>query len=447
MASPGPTSSGSGVLAYLNFVVVGAPDSTTPMTVASISINDGAVQVQAANGSFTVNQVFNVGGTVTYWNGGVGVPGVTATLLGNATYSGTSGTNGVFSVAGAAAGNYTLSLSKSDDTNGITAYDASLVLQDDAGLITLTGPAAIAADVNNSGQITAFDAYYILQKAVDAITLPFPGAGKVWDFEPNSRTVTGLTNNLNGQNFTAILLGDVSGNWAPSQQIGIQSYAPVTVALKTLVTTLTPDTNVWLLLKSTSPAVYSIDLTLAYDAGTTQVRNIQTGPLGGTFVTAWNTNQSGVIKVALASAVPLQGIGGMMIFDVGGSSAASLQISSISINEGLVDAQIDPTGATFDLDSAGNGLSDWQEIQAGLDPLNPNQFLKAMNVNVNGDGSRIINVSSVSGKTYQLQFKNALSDSSWQNAGSPVTATGAITPLPDADTGKAARFYRVQLVE
>jgi hypothetical protein len=46
MASPGPTSSGSGVLAYLNFVVVGAPDSTTALTVASISINDGAVQVR-----------------------------------------------------------------------------------------------------------------------------------------------------------------------------------------------------------------------------------------------------------------------------------------------------------------------------------------------------------------------------------------------------------------
>jgi hypothetical protein len=383
---------------------------------------------------------------VTYWNGGAGVPGVTATLLGNATYTGTSGTNGVFTVAGAA-GDYSLSLSKSDDTNGISAYDASLVLQHDAGLITLTGPAAIAADVNKSGQITAFDAYYILQKAVDAIPLPFPGAGKVWDFEPNSRTVTGLTNNLNGQNFTAILLGDVSGNWAPSQQVGIQSYAPVTVALKKLVTTLPPGTNIWLVLKSPSAAVLGIDLTLTYDSGTTQVRNIQPGPLGETFATAFNTNQSGVIKVALASAVPLQGIGGMLLFDVSGSSAATLQISNVSINEGLVDVQIDSTGATFDLDSDGDGQSDWQEIQAGTDPMNPNQFLKAMNVNVNGDGSRIINVSSVPGKTYQLQFKNALPDTSWQNVGGPVTATSAITPLPDADTGKTARFYRVQLVE
>ena len=446
MASPGPTSSGAGVLAYLNFVVVGAPDSTTALTVASISINDGAVQVQAANGSFTVNRVFNVGGTVTYWNGSVAVPGVTATLLGNTTYSGTSGTNGVFAVAGAA-GDYTLSLSKSDDTNGISAYDASLVLQHDAGLITLTGPAAIAADVNKSGQITSFDAYYILQKAVDAITLPFPGAGKVWVFEPNSRTVTGLTNNLNGQNFTAILLGDVSGNWAPGQLVGIQSYAPVTVALKKLVTTHPAGTNIWFVLKSPSAAVYGIDLTLAYDSGTTRVRNTQTGPLGEAFAVAWNTNESGVIKVALASAVPLQGIGGMMIFDVSGSPAATLQISNVSINEGLVDVQIDSTGATFDLDSDGDGQSDWQEIQAGTDPMNPNQFLKAMNVNVNGDGSRIINVSSVPGKTYQLQFKNALPDASWQNVGGPVTATSAITPLPDADIQNNARFYRVQLVE
>ena len=445
MASPGPTSSGSGILAYLDFEVLGFPNSSTALNVASVSLNDGAVQVQAANGSFTVNRVFNVAGTVRYWNGSVGVPGVTGTLLGNKTYSGTSGTNGVFAVAGAEAGDYTLSLSKSDDANGISAFDASLVLQHDVGLMTLTGPAAIAADVNKSGQITAFDAFYILQKAVDSISLPFPGAGKVWEFQPGRRTVQGLTNDLNGQDFTAILLGDVSGNWAPGA--GIQSYAPVTVALKTLVTTHPAGTNIWLLLKSPSAVVYGIDLTLAYDSGTTRVRSIQPGPLGETFATALNTNQSGVIRVALASAVPLQGIGGMLLFDVGNSPAANLLITNISINEGLVEVQIDLTGATFDLDSDGDGHSDWQEIRAGTDPLHASQYLGVESLKINNDGSKTIRMFSVPGKVYQLQHKNNLSDTIWSNAGNEITATAGITSLADPVPSQTNRFYRVKLVE
>jgi len=445
MASPGPPASGAGILAYLDFEVVGLPNSSTTLQIASVSLNDGAVPVQAANGSLTVNRVFNVGGIVRFWNGSVGVPGVTATLLGNKTYSGTSGTNGGFTVAGAEAGDYALSLFKSDEANGITAYDASLVLQHDAGLITLTGSAATAADVNQSGQITAFDAFYILQKAVDSITLPFPGAGKVWEFQPASRAVQVVAEDLSGQDFTAILLGDVSGNWAPG--VGIQSQAPVTVALKTLVTTHPPSTNVWLLLKSPEAVVYGIDLTLEYDSGTTQVRSIQPGPLGQTFATALNTNQAGRVRAALASAVPLQGIGGLLLFDVGSSPGTGLQITNVSINEGLVAVEIDSSGAAFDLDSDGDGQVDWPEIRAGTDPASAQSFFGIKSVSIANDGARVIRVFSIPDKVYQLQFKNRVSELMWLNIGTETTATGALTPLLDLSPAQGHRLYRVQLVE
>ncbi|MEI8167688.1 MAG: IPT/TIG domain-containing protein, partial [Chloroflexales bacterium] len=265
MASPGSTSTGSGVLAYVEFEVLGSPGATSPLTLTSVSLNDGAIQTETAAGSFAVNVVYDIRGTVSFWNGGAAVPGVLCTLQGDRVYTGTSGSNGTFTVAGADAGNYTLTPAKSDDVNGISAYDASLVLQHDAGLITLSGRAATAADVNKSGQITAFDAFYILQKAVDLITLPFPGAGQVWVFDPANRSYTGLSSSQAGQNFTGILLGDVSGNWSmpalPPLGGGTREpkdgSPPVVLALRSL-TTRSNGTQLWLLANVPEPGLVAV---------------------------------------------------------------------------------------------------------------------------------------------------------------------------------------------
>jgi hypothetical protein len=211
MASPGGTVSGSGTLALLEFEVVGAPGVTTTLHIANVSLNDGAIPVETADGSFAVSLVYRVSGAVRFWNGGAGVPGVLLSLEGDRVYTGLSDATGAYTVTGAAAGNYTLTPGKSDGVNGISAYDASLVLQHAAGLITLSGHQATAADVDKSGAITAMDAFYILQKAVDLITLPFPGAGVVWDFAPRTRTYAPLNSDQTGQDFTAVLLGGCVG--------------------------------------------------------------------------------------------------------------------------------------------------------------------------------------------------------------------------------------------
>ena len=178
-------------------------------------LNDGAIPTQTADGSFQVDQVYDVSGTVPFWNGGV-VSGALLTLTGDRVYTGLSDATGAYTVGGAAADDYVLTPSKSDEANGISAYDASLALQHDAGLIVLSGHAASAADVNRSGTITSMDAFHIVQKSVDLIALPFPGAGVVWSFAPPSRSYANLSSNQTGQDFTAVLLGDVSGNWSPT---------------------------------------------------------------------------------------------------------------------------------------------------------------------------------------------------------------------------------------
>ncbi len=50
---------------------------------------------------------------------------------------------------------------------------------------------------------------------------------------------------------------------------------------------------------------------------------------------------------------------------------------------------------------------------------------------------------SVSGHSYQVQYKNSLSDASWINTGSPITATGATTASTNSVIGTNTRFYRI----
>jgi hypothetical protein len=47
------------------------------------------------------------------------------------------------------------------------------------------------------------------------------------------------------------------------------------------------------------------------------------------------------------------------------------------------------------------------------------------------------------GHTYQVQYKNHLSDTTWTNLGSPIPATAATLSYSDTTTTGSARFYRV----
>ena len=82
MASPGGTVTGAGTLALLEFEVVGAAGSSSPLTLASASLNAGAIPVDLANGSFAVATAYSVAGTVRFWQDSSPVPGVQLTLAG-----------------------------------------------------------------------------------------------------------------------------------------------------------------------------------------------------------------------------------------------------------------------------------------------------------------------------------------------------------------------------
>ena len=61
------------------------------------------------------------------------------------------------------------------------------------------------------GGVSSFDAAQIARFATSSP--PF-GVTGTWRFVPASRSYSAVTGDLTGEDFTALLMGDVSGNWS-----------------------------------------------------------------------------------------------------------------------------------------------------------------------------------------------------------------------------------------
>jgi hypothetical protein len=347
LASPGGASSGTGSLATLEFEAIGAPGVTTTLRIAAASLNDGAIPIQKTDGSFTVGQVYRVAGATRFWNGAAGLPAVTLTLDGDRVYTAIGDPTGAYTVTGARAGSYTLTPGKSDGANGITAYDASLALQHAAGLAPLSGYGATAADVNRNGAISSMDAFYILQGAVDLIPLPFPGAGIVWAFDPATRSYPALNSNQAGQDFTAVLLGDISGSWSAPPALAAAATPTVGPAVTLTVLTKPADpagqTAVELAVDAGAVPLYSLDLALAYacqpgPCTPAAVTAVQPGPLADGLAHAANLEEAGLVRIALAGAQPITGRGVLLTILLQDAQPGSLTRSDA--NEGRVPVQV-----------------------------------------------------------------------------------------------------------
>ena len=99
----------------------------------------------------------------------------------------------------------------------ITAYDASLVLQNSVGKIELNEYQLIAGDVTGDGRTDEYDASVILQMAVRKISA-FP-CGCSWSFLPASVSME-MEASGNSAEFTAICMGDVDGSFGMDEEIG-----------------------------------------------------------------------------------------------------------------------------------------------------------------------------------------------------------------------------------
>jgi Tol biopolymer transport system component len=108
-----------------------------------------------------------------------------------------------------------------------------------------------------------------------------------------------------------------------------------------------------------------------------------------------------------------------------------------------------PTGLASDhsraLDDAdGDGLTNLQEFLTGTDPTDPNSFLH-IEASLPAGPNVLLSWPAVSGKLYQIQYKNSLLDPAWLNLGNALVATGqGSLSVPIT---QSAAFYRVVAIE
>lgn len=229
----------SGTLTFLNnelektFTVAILEDQTIEPTESInlvLSNPTGGATLGASNATINVADndappVVSIGGTVIYGTTPANqtpkkVYGAALSATGATNNAATTDTNGAYTLNNlVAGGTYQIALAKIGDVNGITAFDATLVLRHVAaagqGQNALSVNQQLAADANNSGTITAFDATQILRFVAAGNQTATTGAVGTWKFAPAARTYDPLGNSMSDEDYTAVLIGEVNGNWNP----------------------------------------------------------------------------------------------------------------------------------------------------------------------------------------------------------------------------------------
>ena len=207
-----------------------ATNTSTPTATSTLTATNTATSTPTSTGTFTpTNTATNtptatptvppvISGTVTYGNAiGTPTPRFVSNVLisgaGSVPVSTTTGfPDGAYALTGFGSGSYTVTPSKTGGVNAsISSFDAARIAQHSAGILPLlTGNQLIVADVSNNGTISSFDAGQVAAFVVGSGNM---GQSGTWRFSPVNRTYIAINSDFTGQDYSALLMGEVSGNW------------------------------------------------------------------------------------------------------------------------------------------------------------------------------------------------------------------------------------------
>jgi uncharacterized repeat protein (TIGR02543 family) len=319
---------------------------TALLSAATGDLNDYAITNNGAE--FTIN-ARTLTGQVTYENTAlvVPVPHTTITAAGPAPLPlavQNDLLSGNYSISGFGAGSYTITPSKApyavNINNGIFANDASLISQHVVHLITLNPTQQRAAQVGGLGTVTAFDAALVAQYIV-GIPNPLNTSGN-WVFTPASPSLTVTPTSV--QNFAGLLMGDVSGDWAP--ETARPSAANKSTSVRALLTDMTaaPGSNVAIPLKIENlggAGVTAYQFDVEYDPSVISPAAVAAsvnGTVGQGLSVVSNAPTPGLLKVVVYGALPVSGEGvyvNLQFSTIGGVGATTpLNISQFRLNDG-----------------------------------------------------------------------------------------------------------------
>jgi hypothetical protein len=215
--------SGSGNIVNMSFNAIGLPGTTSPMNFSAFKFNEGTPCLTTSNGLVTILSG-TITGTITYGNAiGApavrGIPNAALNAVGSVNTSANTDSAGFYTLSGMGSGPYTVTPSKTGGVNSaLSGLDSARVAQHVVGLITLNSTQLTVADVSGAGGVSSFDSALIARYTV---SLPNSGSSGTWVFTPVNRSYPNVNTNQTGQDYIALLMGDVTGNWNdPTSIIG-----------------------------------------------------------------------------------------------------------------------------------------------------------------------------------------------------------------------------------
>ncbi|HEX5735307.1 MAG TPA: C25 family cysteine peptidase [Blastocatellia bacterium] len=273
------------------------------------------------------------------------VPGVTLTGIGALTRTTATGAPGTYSLTGLAKdSDYTVIPSKTGDVNGISTTDATRILQELTTPGTINSCQSQAGDATNNGSLSTTDATRVLQFLSGT-----PVAGNTtgtWKFIPASRSYTPLAVDQTNQNYEALLIGDVTGNWAPPAARSTQRANAPTGGIPVTIPDAAQDPGQMITIPILVPdltgqGVEGFQFTLTFNPAILDFLNSDTtGTVSAGSLVSENEAPAGTVNLAAARATPFTGGGRLinLVFQVqpgaplGGTT--TLQFTQFNFGEG-----------------------------------------------------------------------------------------------------------------
>ena len=325
--------------------------------------------------------VGTVSGRITYANAltTTSVPFTTLNATGSIPLSTMTDANGLYSITGFGAGAYTITPTKANQVNGISNLDASRIAQHIVGLTTLIANQQIAADTSGNGAVSSLDAAYIAQFVA---AIPNPSITGTWKFLPASRSYSNIMTNQTDQDFSAILVGDVTGNWNPAgplhpalsevaaseqtmQNVKAAKAGAVAVTASAIESSSEKGTLTLNLAaaETTGEGILGYQFDLLYNAAIIEPQAVgcdvsETLSRGMTAIC--HASESGVLKVVVFGVTPMSGEGTLLKLNFNvigaGGSTSPLTIKNFIFNEDI-SPEVTAIGQILAADSTAETIS------------------------------------------------------------------------------------------
>ena len=266
------------------------------------------ITVVEQGGSFYYGP-FSLSGQIRYYNNNVRVPKVQLNMSGDEVRNSTVNDSGAYAfsdIKGEEAITVTPVKSGGEDIGSgtLSAYDAALTARYAVGLQELTEDQKKAADVDESGTVYIVDAASIARAAVGLSGIAGSHVGE-WRFVPASREYPRMSDNYENADFTAIVLGDVSGNWSMPTGMS-KAYSASVLPVDSMI--VDPMDTVYIpLVLEKGIDLLSSDVWLRYDANVLKFLGATTTSFSHKFNLIYNDSKAGFLKIALYGTNPLQG--------------------------------------------------------------------------------------------------------------------------------------------